>query len=79
MTGVMKDKDLKGIIPRLTTYVFEFINNQDETKEFNLQISMLQIYLDRIMDLFNPAENNMKVRQDKSKGVQIDVLTEQSI
>jgi kinesin family protein 5 len=37
---------------------------------------MIEIYMEKIRDLLNPAKNNLKVHEDKQKGIYIADVTE---
>jgi hypothetical protein len=63
-------KDM-GIVPRLLKDVFESIKTKKDY-EFTIQISYVEIYLERIRDLLNPASENLEVRENRFKGLWID-------
>jgi len=67
----------QGIIPRAVTDIFDFIMNQAnaETK-FLVRASYLQIYNEQIMDLLSPERGNLQIREDKTKGVFVEGLSE---
>lgn len=37
---------------------------------------MIEIYMEKVHDLINPSAQNLKIRQEKSKGVYIENVTE---
>ncbi len=76
MTGVIDDPEMQGIIPRIVTNVFTEIEEASEDIEFVVKVSMVEIYMERIKDLLDPKKNNLKVHEDKQKGVYIADLTE---
>ena len=53
-----------GIIPRIVKTIFEHIYNSENTAEFEVYISYIEIYLEKIRDLLNPEEDNLKLRHD---------------
>lgn len=66
----------KGIIPRMMDALFEGLVNASETSEFTLKVSFLEIYLERIHDLLDPAKNNLQVKEDKIRGIYVQDATE---
>ena len=67
----MDDIELQGIIPRMVRTVFNRIENADENIEFTVKVSMCEIYNEKIKDLQNPKQNNLKIHEEKGKGVYI--------
>ena len=47
--------------------------------EFTVKVAMTEIYKEKIRDLLNTDKDNLKVREDKQKGVYIADLTEEYI
>lgn len=66
---------LMGIIPRMVMTVFEKIEKSDEHIEFNVKIGYCEIYMEKIRDLLDPTKDNLKVNEDKARGVYINGLT----
>jgi kinesin family protein 5 len=56
--------------------VFARIETAGEHLEFTVKISMIEIYMERIRDLLDPNKDNLKVHEEKSKGVYIADVTE---
>ena len=80
MTGAdVDDERLKGIIPRMITTVFGTIAGASEHLEFTVKVGYCEIYMEKIKDLLNPAKHNLKVHEDKSRGVFIADLTEEYV
>lgn len=76
MTGPDIDNDeLRGIVPRMVETVFEAISNSEEHIEFSVKVSYMEIYLEQIRDLLTPARVNLKVHEDRTRGVFIKDLT----
>lgn len=66
----------QGIIPRMVRTVFNRIETSGENMEFAVSVSMCEIYNERIKDLFNPKMDNLKIHEEKDKGVYIQGITE---
>lgn len=77
MSGLnMEDPVSMGIIPRMVNTVFDSISDTDTNTEFTVKVSYCEIYLEKIKDLLNPTEANLKIHEDRVKGVFIEGLTE---
>jgi len=51
--------------------VFGKIENASEDIEFTVKVSMIEIYMERVKDLLDPMKTNLKVHEDKVKGIYI--------
>ena len=76
MTGLIDNIQERGVIPRMVNYVFDEIGDSDEAIEWSVKVSMIEIYMEKIRDLLNPAKTNLKVHEDKAKGIYIADVTE---
>lgn len=72
----IEDLEMQGIIPRMVRTVFARIATAGEQMEFTVKISMIEIYMERIRDLLDPTKDNLKVHEEKSKGVYVADVTE---
>lgn len=45
--------DLQGITPRIVKDIFETVAMAEEHLEFTIQVSYIEIYLEKLRDLFN--------------------------
>jgi len=72
----IEDKHYQGVIPRMVWSIFDGIYHADESIEFLVKVSIVEIYNERIRDLLNPKKDNLKVHEDKSRGVSIGEVTE---
>src|SRR3990167_6527474 len=75
----MEDQSLKGIIPRMVSTIFEQVDKADENIEFVVQVSYIEIYMEKIRDLLDSSKQNLQVRQDKAKGIYIEGCTEVNV
>jgi hypothetical protein len=57
--------------------LFAYITRTREDTEFAIKCSFLEIYKERIRDLLNPKNANLKVRETPSRGVWVDGITEE--
>ncbi|KAI9311304.1 P-loop containing nucleoside triphosphate hydrolase protein [Dichotomocladium elegans] len=67
-----------GVIPRSVESVFQYIEKATD-KEFVLRVSYLEIYNETIRDLLAPANDNLKIHEDKRRGIYVSPLTEEVV
>uniref|UniRef100_A0A7S4V310 Kinesin-like protein n=1 Tax=Alexandrium monilatum TaxID=311494 RepID=A0A7S4V310_9DINO len=72
----IEDKVYQGVIPRMVWSIFNGIFHADENIEFLVRVSIVEIYNERIRDLLDPKKDNLKVHEDKARGVFIGEVTE---
>lgn len=70
------DEELKGIIPRMIRGIFEGISKADSSIEFLVKSSYMEIYMEKIQDLLDSSRVNLKVREEKAKGIWVEGLTD---
>ena len=79
MGANVDDEQLRGIIPRMINTVFSTILSASDHLEFTVKVGYCEIYMEKIKDLLNPVKTNLKVHEDKSRGVYIADLTEEYV
>lgn len=72
----ISDPLTKGLIPRISKTIFEEIQESEQELEFSVKVSFCEIYLEKIRDLLNPRKTNLKISEDKTRGVFIKDLSE---
>ncbi len=70
------DSALKGIVPRIVEQIFASILSSPDTIEYTVRVSYMEIYMERIRDLLNPANDNLPVHEEKNRGVYVKGLLE---
>jgi len=70
------DQQLRGIIPRMNSTIFEGVQNADQNIEFLVKASYIEIYKEKIRDLLDNSKGNLQVREEKTKGIWVDGATE---
>jgi len=70
------DKVNQGVLPRMVWSIFDGIYHSDDHIEFLVKVSIVEIYNERIRDLLDPKKDNLKVHEDKARGVFIGDVTE---
>ena len=69
------DNNSKGVIPRVVEEIFKRVEKADSDIDFQLKLSVLEIYKEVLFDLFT-QENNLKIIENKEKGIYIENLSE---
>jgi len=49
----------RGVIPRMVNQVFDIIGDAPEEIEFQVKVSMIEIYREKIRDLLDPSKTNL--------------------
>ena len=49
------DEAERGMIPRMVSHIFEEIGNAGHEMEFQVKVSMVEIYMEKVHDLINPS------------------------
>ncbi|KAI9032256.1 P-loop containing nucleoside triphosphate hydrolase protein [Hyaloraphidium curvatum] len=77
MTGM---DDQPGIIPQAVDDVFEYIRLQrNDAKEYLVRVSYLEIYNEQIRDLLQPDFTDLRILEDKRRGVYVSPLKEEIV
>lgn len=76
MQGDLDYPELEGIIPRTISLLFESIMDSAEEIEFTVKTSMVEIYMEKIRDLIDVSRSNLNIREDKTKGIYIEDISE---
>jgi len=74
MQGDIDSERFMGLIPRMINAIFDGIMESQET-EYTIKVSYIEIYLENIRDLLDPANDNLKIRESKAKGIYIQGVT----
>jgi kinesin family protein 5 len=56
--------------------VFNRIESASEKIEFSVKVSICEIYNEKINDLIDPKRSDLKIHEEKSKGIYIQNITE---
>lgn len=56
--------------------VFTRIETASENIEFTVKVSMIEIYMERIKDLIDTTKDNLKIHEEKGKGVYVADVSE---
>eukprot|EP00439_Symbiodinium_sp_Y106_P027874 s3699_g3.t1 len=72
----IEDEVQMGVIPRMVWSIFDGIDHAADYIEFLVKVSIVEIYNERIRDLLDPKKDNLKIHEDKARGVFIGEVTE---
>ena len=72
----IESEDGRGVIPRMVKGIFSRIVEAPEDVEFSMKVSFLEIYNEKIRDLLDPKKVNLKIHENKEKGVYVKDMTE---
>jgi kinesin family protein 5 len=78
MQGEMEEEKTQGIIPRMISHVFKHIYKNEDT-DFMIKVSMIEIYQEKIRDLFDVSRVNLNIREDSIKGIYVDGASERYV
>lgn len=70
------DESLSGIIPRTVSTLFDIIRESPDHIEYSVKVSYCEIYLEKIRDLIETDLTNLKIHEEKTRGVFIEDLSE---
>lgn len=59
--------------------IFTKIENSNESIEFEVKVSMVEIYMEKLRDLLDTTKTNLQIKQDKVRGIFIGDVTERYI
>jgi len=76
MEGDIESERMMGMVPRMVNDVFDGIMDADENLEFVVQVSFVEIYLERIKDLLEAGNENLKIREHKAQGIYIEGVSQ---
>ncbi|XP_050274503.1 kinesin-like protein KIN-1 [Quercus robur] len=68
----------KGILPRVVDGIFEHIK-PDKMAKYLIKLSMVEIYMEKIRDLFDLSKDNIQIKESKIEGILLSGATEMSI
>jgi kinesin family protein 5 len=70
------DIESQGVIPRCVDKLFECIDKADASIQFQVTVSYYEIYCEKVRDLLNPQQFNLKIRESKTEGFIVQDITE---
>ncbi|XP_014622866.1 kinesin-like protein KIN-1 isoform X2 [Glycine soja] len=75
--GILEcEEQNKGLLPRVVEGLFDSINSLDEEKTYSIKLSMVEIYMEKVRDLFDLSKDNIQIKEIKSRGIILPGVTE---
>jgi len=72
MQGDLESERQRGLVPRMIDALFDAIMDADENLEFVIKVSFVEIYLEKLRDLLEEKNRNLKIRESKAQGIYIE-------
>ncbi|KAI3445116.1 hypothetical protein Pfo_001781 [Paulownia fortunei] len=70
------DEKHKGLLPRVVDGLFNAIKLSDDMTKYTVNLSMVEIYMERVRDLFDLSKDNLQIKQSKVHGIFVGGVTE---
>ncbi|XP_038714888.1 kinesin-like protein KIN-1 [Tripterygium wilfordii] len=78
--GVLEqEEEKKGLLPRVVDGLFNGIRASDASTKYTIKLSMVEIYMERVRDLYDLSKDNIQIKESKTKGILLSGVTEVSI
>ncbi|OQR94440.1 Nkin protein [Achlya hypogyna] len=62
----------KGILPRLVQRTFDAIKAVGSDADTEVTTGLFEVYQEKIQDLLNPSNTNLRIREDKERGIWVE-------
>ncbi|KAI3834303.1 hypothetical protein MKX03_030110 [Papaver bracteatum] len=66
----------KGLLPRVVYGLFECLKSLDEMTKYTVKLSMVEIYKEKVRDLFDLSKDNLQIKESKLHGIYLTGVTE---
>ncbi|KAL0425695.1 UNVERIFIED_CONTAM: Kinesin-like protein KIN-1 [Sesamum radiatum] len=70
------NEEQKGLLPRVVDGLFNAIKLSDDMTRYTIKLSMVEIYLERVRDLFDLSKDNLQIKESKVHGIFVSGVTE---
>ncbi|XP_042386145.1 kinesin-like protein KIN-1 [Zingiber officinale] len=74
-----EDQKKKGLLPRVVDGLFEGMKSFGEMTKWTVKLTMVEIYMDKIRDLFDASKDNIQIKENKCQGIFLSGATEMPI
>ncbi|KAJ3016780.1 NADH-ubiquinone oxidoreductase chain 1 [Thoreauomyces humboldtii] len=68
-----------GVIPQAVDDIFGYIREQSGDREYLLRVSYMEIYNETIRDLLSPDQIDLRIHEDRKRGVFVSPLKEEIV
>ncbi|CAN4108699.1 unnamed protein product [Withania somnifera] len=69
----------KGLLQRVVDGLFEAIMNSKKPIKYTIKLSMVEIYMEKVRDLFDLSKDNIQIKESKVHGIVLNGATEVAI
>ncbi|XP_031496899.1 kinesin-like protein KIN-1 [Nymphaea colorata] len=69
-------EEQKGLLVRVIEGLFQFIESAGGESEYIVKLSMVEIYMEKVRDLFDLSKGSIQVKESKSRGIFLSGATE---
>ncbi|XP_049414799.1 kinesin-like protein KIN-1 [Solanum stenotomum] len=69
----------KGLLQRVVDGLFEAIMNSEKPSKYTIKLSMVEIYMEKVRDLFDLSKDNIQIKESKVHGIVLNGVTEVAI
>ncbi|BFG37012.1 hypothetical protein CerSpe_232870 [Prunus speciosa] len=73
------DEQKRGLLPRVVEGLFDCIKSSGGTMKHSIKLSMVEIYMEKVRDLFDLSKDNIQIKESKSQGILLNGVTEISV
>ncbi|WCJ40762.1 Kinesin heavy chain [Euphorbia peplus] len=73
------DEGKKGLLPRVVDGLFNCIKSYDSSTKYTIKLSMVEIYMEKVRDLFDLTKDRIIIKESKTQGILLSGVTEISI
>ncbi|KAM3219035.1 kinesin-like protein KIN-1 isoform X7 [Capsicum chacoense] len=69
----------KGLLQRVVDGLFDAIVNSEKPSKYTIKLSMVEIYMEKVRDLFDLSKDNIQIKESKVHGIILNGATEVAI
>ncbi|KAK4378999.1 hypothetical protein RND71_000861 [Anisodus tanguticus] len=69
----------KGLLQRVVDGLFEAIMKSEKPNKYTIKLSMVEIYMEKVRDLFDLSKDNIQIKESKVHGIILNGTTEVTI
>ncbi|GAB2211538.1 hypothetical protein Drorol1_Dr00024853 [Drosera rotundifolia] len=73
---VDSDEQNKGLLPRVIDEIFKIIKCSKEATTYSVKLSVVEIYMEKVRDLFDLSKENIQIKESKTKEIMLSGVTE---
>ncbi|KAK3253282.1 hypothetical protein CYMTET_37461 [Cymbomonas tetramitiformis] len=75
MEGASTPTHQRGLLPRIVNHIAHTITTHESGWEFTIDISVVEIYMERIRDLLDVMNTDIRIHEEKGKGTWLGGMT----